>query len=89
MSRKKEIVEVNGLAEENAGVEDAFMEGAAQEEEFDGMEEGLDSEMESGGEEPGDMADDADNPGEDTLADFMEEEAALMESAEDAEEEAA
>ena len=87
MSRKKEIAEVNELAMETAGVEDAFMEDAAQKEESDGMEEGLDPEMESGGEEPGDMDDDADNPGEDTLADFMEEEAALMESAEDAEEE--
>ena len=41
MSRKKEIVEVNELAMETAGVEDAFMEDAAQKEEFDGMEEGL------------------------------------------------
>ena len=88
MSRKKEIVEVNELAMETAGVEDVFMEDAAQKKEFDGMEEGLDPEMESGGEEPGDMDDDADNPGEDTLTDFIEEEAALMESAEDAEEEA-
>ena len=87
MSRKKEIVEVNGLAVENASAEDALMEDAVQEKEFDGMEERLDPEMESGGEEPGDMADDADNPEEDTLTDFMEEEDALMESAEDAEEE--
>ena len=86
MSRKKEIVEVNEQAVETIGVEDAFIEDTAQEEEVDGREEGLDSEMESGGEEPGDMADDADNPEEDTLADFMEEENVLMESAEDAEE---
>ena len=58
MGRKKEIVEVNGLAVEAPGVEDAFMEDRAQEEEFDGREEGTDPEMESGGEEPGDMADD-------------------------------
>ena len=87
MSRNKEIVEVNGLAMETAGVEDAFVEDTAQEEEFDGMEEGLDPETESDGEEPGDMAYDADSSGEDTLTDFMEEEDALMESAEDAEEE--
>ena len=86
MSRKKEIVEVNESAVETIGVEDAFIEDTAQEEEVDGREEGLDSEIESGGEEPGDMADDADNPEEDTLADFMEEENVLMESAEDAEE---
>ena len=86
MGRKKEIVEVNGLAVEAPGVEDAFMEDRAQEEEFDGREEGTDPEMESGGEEPGDMADDTGNSGEDTLADFMEEEDALVESAEDGEE---
>ncbi len=86
MSRKKEIVEVNEPAVETIGVEDAFIEDTAQEEEFDGREEGLDSEMESGGEESGDMADDADNSGEDALADFMEEENVLMKSAEDAEE---
>ena len=87
MGRKKEIPEVNGLAVEAAGAEEAFMEDAMQQGESNSVEEGLDSEMESGGEEPGDMADDADNPGEDALADFMEEENALMESAEDAEEE--
>ena len=86
MGRKKEIVEVNELAVEAPGVDDAFMEDTAQEEEFDGRKEGLDPEMESGGEEPGDVADDADNSEEDTLADFMEEEDALVESAEDGEE---
>ena len=45
MGRKKEIVEVNGLAVEAPGVEDAFMEDRAQEEEFDGREEGTDPEM--------------------------------------------
>ncbi len=87
MSRKKEIVEVNGLAMETASAKDAFAEDTAQEEKFDGMEEGLDPETESDGEEPGDMADDANSSGEDTLADFMEEEDALMESVEDTEEE--
>ncbi len=86
MGRKKEIVEVNELAVEAPGVDDAFMEDTAQEEEFDGREEGLDPEMESGGEEPGNMADDSGNSGEDTLADFMEEENVLVESAEDGEE---
>ncbi len=87
MGRKKEIVEVNGLAVEAAGVEGDFMEGTMQQGEVDNVEEGLDPEMESGKEEPGDMADDADNSGEDAPGDFMEEENALMESAEDAEEE--
>lgn len=86
MSRKKEMVEVNGLAMETAGVKEGFVEDTAQEEEFDGMEEGLDPETESDGEEPRDMADDADSSGEDILTDFMEEEDALMESAEDTEE---
>ena len=87
MGRKKEIVEVDKLAVETTGVEDAFMEDTTQQEEFGYREQGMDSEMESGGEEPGDVADDIDNPGEDALPDYMEEENALMESAEDAEEE--
>ncbi len=87
MGRKKEIVEVDKLAVETTGVEDAFMEDTTQQEEFGYREQGMDPEMESGGEEPGDVADDMDNPGEDALPDYMEEENALMESAEDAEEE--
>lgn len=87
MGRKKEIVEVDMLAVETTGVKDAFMEDTTQREEFDYREEGMDPEMESGGEEPRDVADDIDNPGEDALPDYMEEENALMESAEDAEEE--
>ena len=87
MGRKKEIVEVDKLAVETTGVEDAFMEDTTQQEEFGYREQGMDPEMESGGEEPGDVADDIDNPGEDALPDYMEEENALMESAEDAEEE--
>ncbi len=77
---------MDGLAVEAPGVDDSYMEDTAQEEEFDGREEGPDPEMESGGEEPGDMADDTGNFGEDALVDFMEEEDALVESAEDAEE---
>ena len=38
MSRKKEIVEVNEQAVETIGVEDAFIEDTAQEEEVDGRE---------------------------------------------------
>ena len=87
MGRKKEIVEVDKLAVGTTGVKDAFMEDTTQQEEFGYREEGMDSEMESGGEEPGDVADDMDNPGEDALPDYMEEENALMESPEDAEEE--
>ncbi len=87
MGRKKEIAEVDKLAVETTGVKDAFMEDTTQQEEFGYREEGMDPEMEPGGEEPGDVADDIDNPGEDALPDYMEEENALMESAEDAEEE--
>lgn len=87
MGRKKEIVEVDKLAVETTGVKDAFMEDTTQQEEFGYREEGMDPDMESGGEEPGDVADDIDNPGEDALPDYMEEENALMESPEDAEEE--
>lgn len=87
MGRKKEIVEVDKLAVGTTGVKDAFMEDTTQQEEFGYREEGMDPDMESGGEEPGDVADDIDNPGEDALPDYMEEENALMESPEDAEEE--
>ena len=87
MGRKKEIAEVDKLAVETTGVKDAFMEDTTQQEEFGYREEGMDPEMEPGGEEPGDVADDIDNPGEDALPDYMEEENALMESPEDAEEE--
>ncbi len=86
MSRKKEIVGVNESAVEVIGVEDAFMDNTIKQGEFGSWEDGLDLEMESGGKEPGDMADDADNSEEDILADFMEEENVLVESAEDAEE---
>ena len=87
MGRKKEIVEVDKLAVGTTGINDAFMEDTTQQEEFGYREEGLDPEMGSGGEEPGDVADDIDNPGEDALPDYMEEENALMGSAEEAEEE--
>ena len=87
MGRKKEIVEVDKLAVGTTGINDAFMEDTTQQEEFDYREQGMEPEMESGGEGPGDVADDIDNPGEDALSDYMEEENALMESPEDAEEE--
>ena len=87
MGRKKEIVEVDKLAVGTTGINDAFMEDTTQQEEFGYREEGMNPEMESGGEGPGDVADDMDNPGEDALPDYMEEENALMESPEDAEEE--
>ena len=87
MSRKKEILEMDVLAVETTSDGDAFMGDAAQQGGLDAMEEKLDSEMESGGEGSEGMADDADNPEGDTLADFMEEENALLESAEDAGEE--
>ena len=53
MGRKKEIVEVDKLAVETTGVKDAFMEDTTQQEEFGYREEGMDPDMESGGEEPG------------------------------------
>ncbi len=87
MGRKKEIVEVDKLAVGTTGINDAFMEDTTQQEEFGYREEGMNPEMESGGEGPGDVADDMDNPGEEALPDYMEEENALMESPEDAEEE--
>ena len=74
MGRKKEIVEVDGVAVEVVGVEEAFREGAMQQGEADSVEEGLNPEMESGADETRDMADDEDNIGDDMLADFMEEE---------------
>ena len=87
MGRKKEMVEVNGLAVETVSAEESFMEDMMQQGESESVEEGLNPGMESGADGSGDMADDADDFGEDTLADFLEEENSLMESAEDAEEE--
>ncbi len=87
MGRKKEMVEVNGLAVETVSAEESFMEDMMQQGESESVEEGLNPGMESGADGSEDMADDADDSGEDTLADFMEEENSLMESAEDAEEE--
>ena len=87
MGKKKEMVEVNGLAVETVSAEESFMEDMMQQGESESVEEGLNPGMESGADGSEDMADDADDSGEDTLADFMEEENSLMESAEDAEEE--
>ena len=87
MGSKKEMAEVNGLSVETANAEESFMEDMMQQEESGSVEEGLDSEMESGADGSEDMADDTDDSGEDTLTDFMEEENSLMESVEDAEDE--
>lgn len=83
MSRKKEMSVADGLAVEAAAevVAEVFREDLSQQEEIGSMED-MDSEMESGGEEPEDMDDNADSPAEDAQAEYMEDENALMESAE-------
>ena len=82
MSRKKEMSVADGLAVEAAEVvAEVFREDLSQQEEIGSMED-MDSEMESGGEEPEDMDDNADSPAEDAQAEYMEDENALMESAE-------
>lgn len=80
MSRKKEMSVADGLAVETAA-EDVFREGVPQQEEVGSMED-IDSEMESEGDEFGDMAEDAGSSLEDAQADYMEDENALIESAE-------